>query len=493
MAYDESIYRPRDPDRTDQFDVGDQDDPWHDPGPEPRSGQRLRGEASYQQNSGYRPARLPAENPSGTRQWGEADESEAGQPHGSTSRHRAAAQPGEPAAQPGGSSGNSGGPAARSDPEDEYPAGPAGDGSGRDRFGVHILWETTLLLAVVVLAFLLFRASPETLRGAALDSLLVTGAALGLLVLAAGLSLRAGAPNLAIGPVAIASAVHLAENGDRGIVTAMLPATVAVLVIGLVTAFVVVGLHVPGWAASLAGGLAVIVFIQQRTGPVQVQGEFDPTRTAIHLFAGFAAVALLGGVFGAIRTVRHAVGRFRPVADPARRPGGVAAFFTGTAIVASMLLAMLGGALIATNGAGTVTPTPGIEWTGLAVGVALLGGTSAFGRRGGIFGTLLAVVLLTLFNAYADDQEWHISRFAVAAVTLAAGLVVTRLVESYGVARPGPELDAPPPAEEAWTPGPNWRTGTEDRPEPWSTVLPVQPVEHRPAPWSTDRWDSAER
>lgn len=211
-------------------------------------------------------------------------------------------------------------------PEDGGPttdvAEPALAGPGRDRVAVHLVWETVLLVAVVVLAYLLYRDHPAVVRGTALDSLLVAGAALGLLVLAAGLSLRASAPNLAVGPVAIASALHLAENGDRGVLPAMLPAVVAVMATGLVVAILVVVLHVPGWAASLAAGLGAVVFIQQRSAPVDVQGDFDPTEASIYLFGGFVALAVLGGVFGSIGAVRRAVGRFRPVVTrPAGRVG----------------------------------------------------------------------------------------------------------------------------------------------------------------------------
>jgi len=400
------------------------------------------------------------------------------------------------------------GPAARhrapvpdevSEDEDIPPADvtePAPVASGRDRIAVHLAWETVLLVAVAVLAYLLYRDQPAVVRGAALDSLLVTGATLGLLVLGAGLSLRASAPNLAVGPVAIASALHLAENGDRGLLTALVPAVVAVVATGLLVAILVVVLHVPGWAASLAAGLGAIVFIQQRSGPVDVQGDFDPTQTSVYLFGGFVALAVLGGAFGSIGAVRRAVGRFRPAGDPAQRPGGLAALFTGTAIVVSMLFAMAAGALLGTSGNGPVAPTPGIEWTGLALGISLFSGTSAFGRRGGIFGSVLAVVLFTLLGAHADERGWDVSPYAVAGVTLAAGLLVTRLVEFYGrprsaVAGPAPRLTGAAERDDQDDRG--WGSYPTERPDSWSAVLPAQPVESRDEPWRTDGWGSPDR
>ena len=74
----------------------------------------------------------------------------------------------------------------------------------------------------------------------------------------------------------------------------------------------------------------------------------------------------------------------------------------------------------------------GLELTALAVGVALLGGTSAFGRRGGIFGTVLAAALLAVAMAYTQAIGHPWTAFALAAVAIALGLGVTRVVERFG-------------------------------------------------------------
>ncbi len=170
-------------------------------------------------------------------------------------------------------------------------------------------------------------------------------------------------------------------------------------------------------------------------------------RNALYLFVGFAAVAVLGGLFGAMMPVRRLIGRFRPVADPARRRGAVAATVTALALVGSTVLATLGGVLIAANGDGAVAPGTGLDWTVLAVGMAMLGGTSAYGRRGGIFGTLLAVCLVVMFLAWTVPQGWSIGRWALGGATLGAGLLVTRLVETFGRPRPAPPAAvAPGPA-----------------------------------------------
>ncbi|MGC3863313.1 ABC transporter permease [Micromonospora chersina] len=367
---------------------------------------------------------------------------------------------------------------------------------GRDRIAVHVVWEFLLLVGLAALAWLLWRADADALRGGALKTLLVDVAGLGLLALAAGLSLRAAAVNLAIGPVALAAALHFAEQGDRGVREALLPALVVAALGGLALALAVVVLHVPGWAASLAGAAAVIVYIERRTTPVAVQGGYDPRRTALYLFVGFAAVAVLGGLFGAIKPVRRLVGRFRPVADPARRRGAVAATVTALALIASTVLAVLGGVLIAANGDGPVAPASGFDWSVLAIGAVLLGGTSAYGRRGGIFGTLLAVCAVEVFLAWAVTQDWTISRWAVGGATLGAGLLVTRLVETFGRPRPTPPGGVPsrplgPSGDGTISTG--WALTPSPEPaDAWPSVLPVRDTDTVDS-WESPRWESEPR
>ncbi|MFJ6196067.1 ABC transporter permease [Micromonospora sp. NPDC092111] len=368
---------------------------------------------------------------------------------------------------------------------------PAQGEPGRDRIGVHVAWELVLLVALAALAYLLWREDPDALRGDGLRRLLVDAVALGLLVLAAGLSLRTAAVNLAVGPVAVAAALHFAEQGDRGMPVALVPALVAAALGGLALAWAVVVLHVPGWAASLAAAAGVIVWIERRKLPVPVQADYDPRANASYLFAGFAAVAVLAGAFGAIRAVRRLVGRFRPVADPARRRGVVAALVTAGALIASTVLAMLAGVLVAANATGPLVPTSGLDWTVLAVGVAMLAGTSAYGRRGGIFGTLLAVGLVVVYLAWAAEFGAPVDRWAVGGAALGAGLLVTRLVETFGRPRAagGEPADPVPVRDGAISSG--WSLPRPGETRDWTPALPERThTDTPPDPWETPRWEA---
>lgn len=369
------------------------------------------------------------------------------------------------------------------DPDDsgarpaEPPAEPAYVDAGRDRLGVHIGWEIVLLLAVAAIAYLLYRLDPAALRRPALDTLLISGAALGLLTLGAGLTLRAGVANLAVGPIAVAATLHYAENGDRGLVDSMLPALGIAAGGGLVVALLVLLLHVPGWVASLAAAMGVIVYNQLRTGPVAVQGTYDPANHAFFLFGGFALLAVIGGALGTITPIRRMVGRLRPAGDPAVRRGGSAAVPVIASLVLSSVFAAGAGMLMAAQSTTPVLPGTGLEWSGIALGAALLAGTSAYGRRGGIFGTLLAVAGVTLFLDYAARRNFDIALFAIAASLIGVGLLVTRLVETYGrpLPVPGTGEDWAPSAGTTWSP---------DLPETWSPSS--TPAQSR----ATEQWDT---
>jgi ribose/xylose/arabinose/galactoside ABC-type transport system permease subunit len=364
---------------------------------------------------------------------------------------------------------------------------------GRDRLGVHFAWEGVLLLGVIVLGYLLYSSHRETVTGAGLKGLLVFTSALGILALAGSLSLRAGAPNLAIGPVAVAAALYYAKHSSQGLVPTATTVLLLALALGVGIAALVAGFQVPGWAGSLVAALVAIAWIENRfPGPVQVQGDFDPTNKAYYLIGAFAVISLVGGLLGMIKVIRRGIGRFRPVSDPASRRGGLAATVTSLAVIGSTLLAAIGGIVLATwwGAAGEqVTPGTGLDWTALALGAALVGGVSAFGRRGGVFGTILATGLLALLMTYGEKANWRISPWVLAAGAVGIGLIVTRLVETFG--RPL-SLDG---GADDWsdvgvgTVGTSsWSTGTDT----WSglSATPTSPSPTTTTQWGADadRW-----
>jgi ribose/xylose/arabinose/galactoside ABC-type transport system permease subunit len=346
---------------------------------------------------------------------------------------------------------------------------------GRDRMLVHGLWELGLALATLGVGFLLYRAKSGAFGGIELRSLLVSASVLGALALACAMSLRVGAVNLAVGAVAGAAALYFGQHGDGGLVSHLSVVIGVCALIGLVQGLVVVGLHVPGWAASLGVGLVLFIW-SNRQAPLSLTDGYDPLPHAYYWFSVFCLLSLAGGVVGLVPPVRRMIGRFRPVADPAERRGFIAAAVTLGAVVASTVLAGVAGVLSVAQ-TGRAAPTDGLELTALALGAALLGGTSAFGRRGGVVGTILGVALITVGMAYtaATGRNWPVAAFAAIAIGL--GLVMTRLVERYGRPPPGDEEDE----EDEWP--------KSSQPNGWSASRTSSS-----GAWGTeDAWGGAER
>ena len=243
MAYDESTFRRRDSDRSDSIGLRDASG---------EVGGWAGSDSGFRDDSGYRSRPESRRSPSYRGDYGDPDMGEGRTTMG----------------------GNLPLGDVFDDPEHGEP--------GRDRIAVHLIWETVLLARRPPSPYCSDRENSDALRGAATATTCWSqAAALGLLALAAGLSLRAGAPNLALGPVGGGRrGLHFAEQGDRGV----LPSTGrggrrggrgrpgARPVRGQ--------LHVPAWAASLGAALGGIVWIQPVDGPVLVTGQTTTRPTA---------------------------------------------------------------------------------------------------------------------------------------------------------------------------------------------------------------------
>jgi ribose/xylose/arabinose/galactoside ABC-type transport system permease subunit len=302
---------------------------------------------------------------------------------------------------------------------------------GRDRFGVHAMWELLLVLAVAAMALATYAHSGNLLSPTNLRALMLVASITGLLALGAGLSLRAGAVNLALGPIMVMSGIWFVKLRPDGLWTAVGASLGIAAGIGVVIALVVTALHVPGWVASLVAILGLRVWMGHLPQSQDLGFSYHLDGKAYSIFGIFAVLAVGGAGLGAIHTIRRWIGRYRPVSDPADWRGTGAAVTAGLAIVASSLLAGVAG-LGAAMQAGQFVASDGFLPSATAVALALLAGTSAYGRRGGVFGTLLAVTLYTLTAYYATAADWKVDPYALIGGALLLGLGASRLIESYG-------------------------------------------------------------
>ena len=353
----------------------------------------------------------------------------------------------------------------------------------RDRLWPHLVWEIVLAAGVVVAVFAVRHEDRQALSGAGLDNLLVLVAAGILLGSAFALSLRAAVPNLAVGAVAVVAGVLTALAAGR----ARLRAADAVLItlggavaLGLVTALVVVGFRLPAWAVGLGAAFGLLAAAQSLSAGRTL------TWTACRTCAtgpgrwpsGRPRCPVLGGVLGLLPRARLTLGQYRPGGDAAAARGSRAGLTATAALVGSMLLAAGAGLILAMR-VRTAVPDDGFALLGTAAAAAFLGGTSAYGRRGGVFGTALAagfLQLAALWLGLVEAEPW--TRPALLGGAIVLGLLVGRVVEAAGTVEP------PPPDEADEDSGRRPSSGTRTGPgaSPGPARIRTRPVGSRRPP-----------
>jgi ribose/xylose/arabinose/galactoside ABC-type transport system permease subunit len=315
--------------------------------------------------------------------------------------------------------------------------GPPASGTGRpsepvpadrDRLSVHLIWEAVLAVIAVVLLIGTAALTPHQNVTSALNE----AGYLGLIAAGLAFSFRTGSPNLAVGAILSFTstlAAYLITEHQWGRPAALILAIMVATLIGLVLGVMVAVLSVPAWAVTV-GAIAVIEAItlgitDRRVIPVRFDGPYP---TAMW-FAVFLVVSVGGGALWLVPAVRRPLSALRNPGDPARWTGprtglGAVAGLTGSSFLAGLAAVPLLMRLQMADIAGTSLMT-------VAFAAVLLGGVSVFGRRGGVFGTLLGVTIVALMQtlvAYNDGPFW-VSTLLVGLVVL-AGLGVGRGLES---------------------------------------------------------------
>jgi len=357
------------------------------------------------------------------------------------------------------------------------PTGPAAsvpaDKPGRDRIAVHLMWEAVLVVAVLAVSVPVYLTSPALFSGTALRTLLLQITPALLLATAFAVSLRVGAANLAIGVILGATGAGFAwfaADPARSPLEAGLLALGVAVAAGLLVGLVVVTLRAPGWAVSLAAGSALVVLTPVVVGSApRPAPSADLVPSAWWLFGTAVAISVGLGMLALEPSIRAGVGQYRPDGDPAAlRPGRV---MVVVSLCVSCLVAGLAGVLSvlrsgfasAPDAASGVLGPAGGSLTLAAIAAVLLGGTSVHGRRGGVAGTVLAVLLLQMLDLLLrlrGTPGWAVSLIPAAGVL--AGLVVSHVVERRGrpraVAEPAAagavSEESPAWAEQLLRPGP---------------------------------------
>ena len=297
------------------------------------------------------------------------------------------------------------------------------------RLGVHLIWEGVLALAAVALAVLVLSTGRAQLFGAVIGE----AGPLGLVASGLALSLRTGTPNLAVAPIAaITSGVAAYLGGGYGWppAVAITVALLLALVLGLILGVFVAAVSVPAWAASIVAAVICEALIFGLSWSVPRTWSADPALPPAAWFVIFAVVSVGGGVLWLIPKVRDTLSLSRD-GDPARWDGLKAGLGALVGLTGASFLAGLGGIAQLMRLHVTV---PSADWstTGLALAAVLLGGVSLYGRRAGIAGTLLGVLIISMgrtLMTYHGIAAWLI--LLATGLLAALGLIVTRALESF--------------------------------------------------------------
>ncbi len=324
----------------------------------------------------------------------------------------------------------------------DYPASPGslppGGQPEGDRAWVHLIWEAFLFFVVLGLFVVVRTTDRAVLTGPGLDNFLIQVATLGLVATGLAFSVRAAVPNLAVGAIAGMSGVIMAELVNDANLSYLAAIGVAVLgaaAIGLLLGIVVVVFHVPAWAVTLGGAVTLTGVLLGTTGlnSSRLTGNVpDVVDRAPAIAGAVALVSILGGAIWLAPRVRRGFGGMRFDGDPARRPQTGAAFGALVALVVASAMAGAGGVL-STLRLGVADATGDELTTYTALAAVLIGGVSVFGRRAGVFGTILGVLLLSLVQLWLVIEETESWVFiVVVGVTILTGLVVNRVLEAAG-------------------------------------------------------------
>jgi ribose/xylose/arabinose/galactoside ABC-type transport system permease subunit len=293
---------------------------------------------------------------------------------------------------------------------------------------VHLVWEG--LLAVIAVALLIGTAAltPHQNLTVALDQAGYVG------LVAAGLafSLRTGSPNLAVGSILSFSTIlsaYLITEQQWSKPAAFILAILLATLIGLLLGILVAVLSVPAWAVTL-GAVAVIEAIvlsitRNPVIPVRFTGSY-PTALWYGLFF---VLSVGGGGLWLVPGVRRALGAGRSPGEPGRWTGPRAGLGAVAGLTVSSFLAGLAAIPVLMHL--QAADSSGTSLTTVAFAAVLLGGVSIFGRRAGVFGTLLGVTIVAIVQtlvAYNDGPFW-VSTLVVGLAAL-LGLGASRGIET---------------------------------------------------------------
>ncbi|MCD0444389.1 hypothetical protein LO763_12225 [Glycomyces sp. A-F 0318] len=334
----------------------------------------------------------------------------------------------------------------------------------RDRTVFQWIWEAILLLLTANALFLVYRREDELFGGEfatlmdAFERHALYLTPILLAALAIGMSLRLGAVNLAV--PALAAVIPIVRPVEANVWVYLGFVAGAAAVAGLLYVLLVVAFRVPPWFAGLAIGVVAFAAMPLAGRLAAWRGvdtvALEAPPNGLYVFGGAAVLAVAGGLIGLAPGVRDGLSAVKRMADGEERSAPAVFLLLGGTVL-SMLLAAGSGFLVymyalgPAEGANSISFGPygsyplSVELQLLAFAVALLAGTSLWGRRGGVLGAVLATVALwaglVLWGQVvenAGEGSWQ----ADYSQAIFAGVLLLGLFVSFGLDRLGRPKEA---------------------------------------------------
>lgn len=316
-------------------------------------------------------------------------------------------------------------------------------GRTRRRRGADLLVKSNLLVVFVLLCVVATLLSPQFLTTRNVANLLqqssLTGiVAIGmtLVVLTAGIDLSVGSTAAFAGMVVAILITH-GWNFWLAILVSLAAGAALGAVMGGLTAY----LSLPAFMVSLAGltGIRGLTYLLTDGAP-----EGGDLPAAFRLLGGgfIGYVPIVGLIFIAVTVIAGLVLRGTTFGEHIYAVGGnkeaarlsglpVRAVSTIVFVISGLLAALAGVLLTARLTVGQPTSFNGLELD--AIAAVVLGGTNLFGGRGGVGGTFLAVLLLSvlnnLFNLLGLGSFFQM---VVTGLILVAALILNRVLDQRG-------------------------------------------------------------
>jgi ribose transport system permease protein len=261
-----------------------------------------------------------------------------------------------------------------------------------------------LALLLVVTKIIQPNYGPAGIQGLAISVLPLAFAAVAqtCAVLARGIDLSIGSM---MALTSVVAAVFMDERSEGFAILVVFGVLLLGLVLGAVNGALVVFTRVPDIVVTLAmlfvwAGCALLVLSTPGGGSAEWLGDLTrgPLLSDWIPKAAVLLLVVIGVIWIPIRRSRLGLSLYAVGSDP------IAAFRSGVSVtwtkifsytLAGLFSALGGLSLTATTGIGTPVPGP---YTLLSVAAVVLGGVSLAGGRGGVFGPVIAVVVLSLIR-----------------------------------------------------------------------------------------------